>query len=69
MTANQRRQMRELEGRSVHLALADGSRIDDAMLVSAGTKTVWVYTNGDDRFVPAADVVDVWEARHLRAAA
>jgi hypothetical protein len=69
MTSNQRREVRKLEGRRVHLALANGARIDDAMLVSAGTRTVWVYSNGSDEFVPAADVLDVWESAPLPSAA
>jgi hypothetical protein len=59
-------EMRSLEGRQVGVALADGSRIDDAQLVSAGrngVRTLWVFTNGADAFVPVPDVVDVWEVR------
>ncbi len=56
--------LRALEGRQVSLALTDGSRIDDAQLVSAGRnglRTIWVFTNGVDAFLPLVDVVDVWE--------
>jgi hypothetical protein len=56
--------LRALEGRQVSLALTDGSRIDDAQLVSAGRnglRTIWVFTNGIDAFLPLIDVVDVWE--------
>jgi hypothetical protein len=56
--------LRILEGRQISLALRDGSRIDDCQLVSAGrtaTETLWLFTNGDDVFVPLHDVVDVWE--------
>ena len=63
MSHHQRRLMRTLEGRSVNLALADGSRIDDATLVSGGTTNVWIYWNGADAFVPVSDVLDVWESR------
>jgi len=55
----------ELEGRQVSVALDDGSRIDDCQLVSGGrhgVETVWLFTNGADRFVPVHHVVDVWEA-------
>ena len=62
MTAQQKRDVRKLEGRTVHLALADGSRIDEVVLVSAGRQSLWVFTNGEDRFVPVGQVVDVWEA-------
>jgi hypothetical protein len=62
-----------LEGHHVSLALRDGSRIDDCQLVSAGrnrTRTLWLFTNGTDTFVPVRDVVDVWEVprAHSRAA-
>ena len=64
--------MRALEGRHVHLALADGSRIDDCQLVSAGrssVETVWVFTNGLDTFVPLTQIVDAWEATPSRSRA
>ena len=53
-----------LEGRQVSVALCNGSRIDDCQLVSApraGTATLWLFSNGDDIFVSAGDVLDVWE--------
>lgn len=53
-----------LEGRQVSVALRDGSRIDDCQLVSAAratTATLWLFTNGDDVFVPIDDIIDVWE--------
>jgi hypothetical protein len=53
-----------LEGRQVSVALRNGSRIDDCQLVAApraGTATLWLFSNGDDLFVPAGDVTDVWE--------
>lgn len=56
--------LRSLEGRYVCLALADGSRIDDCQLVSAGRPgigTLWVFTNGRDAFLPLDEVVDLWE--------
>ena len=72
MITTQLRRMRLLEGRRVCVALRDGSRVDDADLVSAPstvTGTVWLFINGDDRFVPAADLVEVWEAPAVRRAA
>jgi hypothetical protein len=69
MTAEQRRGLRALEGQLVHLALDDGSRLDDVTLVSAGKRTLWVFTNGEDVFVPVDGVVDAWEARPYRSAA
>jgi hypothetical protein len=66
-------QLRSLEGRRVSLALADGSRIDDAQLVSAGRpplESIWVFVNGADTFLSLADVVAVWEpVSHRREAA
>ncbi len=61
--------LRTLQGRRVSLALGDGSRIDDAQLVSAGgrgVRTVWVVSNGVDMFVRVGDVVPVWEAEPYR---
>ena len=69
MKSPKHNQLRSLEGCHVHLALADGSRIDDAALVSAGARTVWLFANGEDRFVPTGTVVDVWEARRGHVAA
>jgi len=53
-----------LEGRQISVALRNGSRIDDCQLVAApraGTATLWLFSNGDDIFVAAGDVIDVWE--------
>lgn len=60
-------ELRTFEGRQVCVALADGSRIDDCSLVSAGRgrgrgHRMWVFVNGIDVFIRAADVVAVWEA-------
>jgi hypothetical protein len=66
MSKQQMTQLRELEGRRVSLALADGSRIDDGHLVSAGRpqlRTIWVFVDGTDTFLTLADVIDVWEPR------
>jgi hypothetical protein len=59
-----RKDLRELEGRQVSLALVDGSRIDDAALVSTGrgaTTTLWIYTNRADAFIPMSEIVEVYE--------
>ena len=56
--------LRQWEGRQVSVALADGSRIDDCQLVSAGrcgAGTLWLFTNGADLFVSIDDVTAVWE--------
>lgn len=56
--------LRELEGREVSLALADGSRLDAVTLVSAGrgrTPTVWLFVQGIDVFLPRRSVIAAWE--------
>jgi hypothetical protein len=55
--------LRRLEGHHVALELADGSRIEDCELVSAGPRrdTVWVLQGDVDRFVRVADIADLWE--------
>lgn len=63
MTAGMRREWRKLEGRFVHLSLIDGTRLDDVSLVSARGRTLWLFANGEDRFLPVDEVVDLWEAR------
>jgi hypothetical protein len=66
MSQERMSELRCLEGRQVSVALADGSRIDDCQLVSAGrpgVQTMWVFTNGADAFVPLPEVIDVWELR------
>ena len=66
MSRDQVAVLRSLEGRRINVSLSDGSRIDDCELVSsgrAGVRTLWVFTNGTDSFVPLHDVVDVWESR------
>ena len=69
MTAQQQRNLRTLEGRTVHVALADGSRMDDVALVSARGANLWVFAGGEDTFVAVDRVVDVWEAQAVRSAA
>lgn len=65
MSPDQISKLKMLEGRQVGVALTDGTRIDDAKLVSSGrgqVRTLWVFTNGVDAFVPLREVVGVWEA-------
>ena len=57
-------QFRKLEGRRVSVSLADGSRLDDCQLVSAGQprlRILWVFSNGVDVFIPPAEILDIWE--------
>jgi hypothetical protein len=57
-------EFRAFEGRQVSVALADGSRLDDCSLVSAGrgaTKTLWLVIDRIDAFLPMTDVVAIWE--------
>jgi hypothetical protein len=57
-----------LIGSNVDLALADGTRVDDCQLVSLvrdrRVRTVWIFSNGGDAFVPVDSIIDVWEIRH-----
>ncbi len=67
MTAEKRRELRRFEGSSVNLALADGSRLDDVSLVSARGTKLWIFENGQDRFVPFAKVIDAWPSGAVAA--
>ena len=60
MTVEKRRELRRFEGSTVSLALADGSRLDDVSLVSARGLTLWIFSGGEDRFVPVTAVIDAW---------
>ena len=57
--------LQSLRGRSVDVALRNGTRIDDCRLVSAGrssTSTVWLVSNGADVFVRRDELLAVWPA-------
>ncbi len=65
--------LRDLQGHQVSVALRNGSRLDDCQLVSVGRKrapSIWLVNAGVDTFVPAVDIVELWEAAsgHVRAA-
>lgn len=65
MTRGQAARLKAFEGRRVCVALADGSRLDDCQLVSAGrhrARNVWLFANGIDCFISPGGIVDVWEA-------
>ena len=55
--------LRRLEGRTVSVALRDGSRLDDCELVSvAGRRrggSIWLLVGGDDHIVAVDDVLTV----------
>ena len=64
MSVNRIHELKVLEGRRVGLAVSGGDRIDDCHLISAGrgrTRTLWVFANGADTFVPFDQVIDLWE--------
>ena len=67
MNAERRRELRSFEGLGVHLALADGSRRDDVVLVSAHGLTVWIFDSGEDVFVPISKVIDFWPSERVAA--
>jgi hypothetical protein len=72
MSKHRMNQLRALEGRRISVALADGSRINDGQLVSAGRtqlRTIWVFADGTDTFVPLTDVVDLWEKACMQSEA
>jgi hypothetical protein len=54
-----------LEGRRVNVALRNGNCLDDLHFVYANggrVRSLWLFTNGADMFIPAEDVMEVWEA-------
>ncbi len=69
MTGERRRELRRLEGFSVHLALSDGTRLDDVSLVSAHGLSVWIFDSGEDVFVPVSKIIDFWPAQRVGSAA
>jgi hypothetical protein len=61
--SRRRHSLRNMEGRRVGVALRDGSRLDDCLLVSAGRGAVdslWLFDNGADTFARHEDVIDLW---------
>jgi len=69
MTAERHFELRRLEGYGVHIALTDGSRLDDVNLVSTRGRKLWIYDGGEDIFVALSDVIDFWPADSARSAA
>ena len=65
MTARQEARLHDLQGRALGFRFADGSRVDDATLVSVSTSvlhTAWICAGGEDLLVPLAEIIDYWEA-------
>ncbi len=69
MGTEQRRNLHKLEGLTVHVSLIDGSRLDEVALISARRRTLWIFANGEDSFLPIDQVIDIWEAQSIRSAA
>jgi hypothetical protein len=69
MSAEKRRELRRLEGGNVNLALSNGCRMDDVMLVSARGLTLWIFDTGEDVFVPFNQVIDFWASERVGSAA
>jgi hypothetical protein len=58
----QRRALHHLEGRTVRVALRDGTRMDACLLISRGhgpVGSVWLFADGRDVFVALPDIVGV----------
>ena len=60
-----RARLRALQRQRVTVALRNGTRIDDARLVSACSgrrQSLWLFDNGADRFVALLDdVLELWD--------
>src|SRR4051812_44801022 len=72
MTKQQVLSLKSMEGTQVNVALLNGERIDDCQLVSSGRRrlgSLWLFSNGEDVFVPLSEVLDVWEAYRPQAQA
>ena len=54
--------VKRFEGRTVNVALADGSVLDRVPLVLARRNMLWIVRDGEDDFVPLDRVVNVWDA-------
>ena len=64
VTERRRARLRALQGQRVTVALRNGTRIDDARLVSACSgrrQSLWLFDNGADRFVALDDVLELWD--------
>ncbi len=68
MTGIRQLDVQKLEGRTVNVALADGSVLDRVPLVLARRNALWVVRDGEDAFLPLDRVVGVWDAPPYRIA-
>lgn len=68
MTGIKQCDVQKLEGRTVTVALADGSVLDRVPLVLARRNSLWVVRDGEDAFLPLDRVVGVWDAPAYRIA-
>ncbi len=68
MTGTTQFDIQKLEGRTVNVALADGSVLDRVPLVLARRNSLWVVRDGEDAFLPLDRVVNVWDAPPYRIA-
>ncbi len=68
MTGTRQFDVQKFEGRTVNVALADGSVLDRVPVVLARRNTLWVVRDGEDAFLPLDRVVGVSEAGPYRIA-
>jgi hypothetical protein len=61
--------VQQFEGRTVNVALADGSILDRVPVMLARRNTLWIVKDGEDAFLPLDRVVNVWPAQPFRMAA
>ncbi len=60
--------VQKLEGRTVNVALTDGSVLDRVALVLARRNSIWLVRDGEDAFLPLDRVAGVWDAPPYRIA-
>ena len=65
MSSRAMAKLKELEGKTVGVAIRGGERIDECQLIALplrGAKKFWLWTGGEDLFLTPDQVLDVWEA-------
>jgi hypothetical protein len=66
MSSRAMAKLKELEGKTVGVAIRGGQRIDECELISLplrGAKKFWLWTGAEDVFLAPDQVLDVWETR------